>query len=236
MAEKEVKQQSRISASTILTVLITFVSGGFAGAVFTWYVNRPQATVLTYAITTTSLGTSEVSSVVPNLKLQIGSENIEALYTHTIELTVAKGPFVDKAEFAITLPTEARIFGMRSDAPSALQSISCGPMPTGSKCTLGPLSSKVSKPFRVAIATNRREWPSIDVVAKNVDLMSSAEYLKQSQDSIFSNFPDWLKVMFGIAGFAAAWLIGTILENRAKVKKAASVEGDETDEIQIPHY
>jgi hypothetical protein len=235
MADKEGKR-NRISAATILTVLLTFVSGGFAGAVFTWYVNRPQATVLTYAITTTSLGTSEVSSVVPNLKIQIGSENIDALYTHTIELTVAKGPFVDKAEFAITLPAEARIFGMRSDAPSALQSISCSAMPTGSKCALGPLSSKVSKPFRVAIATNRREWPSIDVVAKNVDLMSSTEYLKQSQTSIFSNIPDWLEAMVVIAGFAAAWLWGITLENRSKVKKGASVEGDQSDEVQIPHY
>jgi len=235
--ELDEKQPSRIPPATIVTVVAALLSGGFAGALFTWYVNRPQPTVLTYAVTTTSLGTSEVSSVVPNLKIQIGSENIDALYTHTIEVIVAKGPFADQAEFAIGLPAEARIFGMRTDAPSAMQSISCSPVPTGSKCRLGPLSSKVSKPFRVAIATNKREWPSVDLVAKNVELISASDYLRQSQESIFSNIPKWLQAVLFAAGVAFLGLLATLLDNKAKTKKAASGKGDKSDvEQDIPHY
>jgi hypothetical protein len=179
------KKANKIPAATVLTVIAAFLGGGFAGSVFTWYVNRPQATVVTYTVSTTSLGTSEVSSVVPNLKLQIGTENVESIYTHTVELAAVKGPFVDQAEFALTLPSDVRVFGMRTDVPTTLHTITCIQTSGATKCKLGPLSSKVAKPFKVVLATNSRDQPNVELAAKNTDLVTGAEYLRQTQGPLF---------------------------------------------------
>ena len=43
-------------------LLPAILFGGLAGAVFTWYINRPQATTLAYTVTTTGI-TGPMASV-----------------------------------------------------------------------------------------------------------------------------------------------------------------------------
>jgi hypothetical protein len=75
--------ESSMSKATILTVVLSFLSGGLAGAIFTWYVHRPQSTYLTYSVGTTPLAAPEATSLIPNLKVQIGTESIKALYAQS---------------------------------------------------------------------------------------------------------------------------------------------------------
>jgi len=77
----------------------------------------------------------------------------------------------------------------------------------------------------------------VDLVAKNVELISASDYLRQSQESIFSNIPKWLQAVLFAAGVAFLGLLATLLDNKAKTKKAASGKGDKSDvEQDIPHY
>jgi len=203
MADKEAKQ-TRSPAATILTAVVAFLSGGFAGAVFTWYVNRPDVTVVTYNVSTTALGSSEAASVVPNLKIQLGSENITSLYTHTIDLIVPKGPFVDQADFAVTLPAGTHIYGTRTVSPNSVQGITCTPITDGLKCRIGPLSANMAKPFRVIVASDRGEQPGVELTAKNLELLSNREYLDRGK----SPWWNWLiALLAGLAAGEGGWRI-----------------------------
>ncbi|HEX9254039.1 MAG TPA: hypothetical protein VF938_00790 [Candidatus Angelobacter sp.] len=208
---------SKIPAATIFTAVAAFLSGGLAGSVFTWYVNRPQPTIVTYAISTSSLGTSEVSSLVPELKLQIGNEAVSSLYTHTVDLAVARGPFVEQTAFAITFPDRIRVFGVRFMAPTSVQSIGCDAIPNGFRCTAGPLSSKVDKPFRVTIATGEQGAPTIQAAAKNVDFIGAGEYIKQNQEGLFSanSISTWISTLLLVFAVGQlAYLVRDILRDR----------------------
>jgi len=80
--------------SSTIGFVVTLLSGGLAGAVFTSYVNRPKTTVLSYSLGSTTIADTEATSIIPNLKVQIGNEVIRNLYTHTVVFGVANGPQV----------------------------------------------------------------------------------------------------------------------------------------------
>jgi hypothetical protein len=191
------KKERKIPAATILTVIAAFLGGGLAGSVFTWYMNRPDATVVTYSIATTPFGSSEAASVVPNLKIQLGNENITSLFTHTIDFNVPKGPFIDQVDFAVTFPAGARVFGTRAVSPTSVQSIACTPIIDGLKCRIGPLSANATKPFRVIVANDRGEPPGVELTAKNVELLSSTEYLNKGKLSWWVLVPCFVLGMVG---------------------------------------
>jgi hypothetical protein len=177
----------RVSLTVAITVLTAFLGGGLAGSVFNWFVNRAQPTVLTYNIGTANLASEQFASVVPDLRIQIGNEQIKSLYTHTIELSVAKGPYIDSIDIAITLPDDVRLFGTKTVSPSPLHTLDCSNIKTGLRCRLGPLSQGITKPFRIVIAADKEISPHVDATAKNVELVSGIDYIARAQESVFAD-------------------------------------------------
>jgi hypothetical protein len=204
---------SKIPAVTLVTAIASFLGGGFAGSVFTWYMNRPDVTILTYNIATTPFGSSEAVSVVPNLRIQIGNENINSLYTHTIDLSVPKGPFVEQTDFAIIFPTGTRVFGTQTVAPTSVQGINCSTISDGLKCHIGPLTAQTNKAFRVIVANDHAEPPRVELAAKNLELLSNQEYLNKGR------MPLWLQIIglgcSGLLGFFLPELVRRLSKRKA---------------------
>jgi len=199
---------------TVLAAVLTFLGGGLAGAVFTWYVNRPQPTTVTYRIATTTIGADpEARSVVPNLKIQVGKTEIAVLYVHDIEFSVPRGPHVDSGEVAITFPpslfpgsvTSTRLFGTLSESPSPVHRIQCTPLDNGSRCVMGPLSPANLGIFRVRVATNHPDAPRVVMVIKNVEFIKAEEFLSRESRSK-KNLMELLLMMSTVAAVASAVL------------------------------
>jgi hypothetical protein len=167
----------------ILAFAAMFLSGGLAGAVFTWYVNLPATTVIAYSVSTTAIAADPAArSTVPGLRLQIGSEEIPVLYTHAIEFSIPSGPHVERIEVALIAERPLRTYGVSSFAPSPLHEMACGELGTDSiRCTLGPIGGNNRGPFRVVWATNRASAPKIITAAKGVELLAVVEYTARAE-------------------------------------------------------
>lgn len=109
----------------VLLLLVGIFCGGLGGSVFTWYVNRPRPTVLSYRIATTTLSDPGGSRLIPNLWVQIGGSTIQELYAHSIELLPRQGPFVDQAEVAFNFAVpSANVWNSRRN-PLVLHDLDC---------------------------------------------------------------------------------------------------------------
>src|ERR1700722_2037010 len=83
-------------------LVVGILCGGLGGSVFTWYINRPKPQIVTYNVTTISLGADPTTkNLVPNLKIQVGGENVPVMHTHTIEFNVPRESYVDSADVAL---------------------------------------------------------------------------------------------------------------------------------------
>ena len=74
--------KNAIPLSTVVSSIASFLGGGFMGAVFSWYMNHPEPTVLTYDINTTVLASPAATRLIPELKVQIKNDTINSLYAH----------------------------------------------------------------------------------------------------------------------------------------------------------
>jgi hypothetical protein len=161
-------------------LLAAVLCGGLAGAVFTWFINRPKPTVVTYGVTTTTIGTDDtVKGLVPNLKIQIGSEEVPVIHTHVLEFAAQSGPYVERAELGIAFSRRVRLFGkILAQGPSPVHGISCRELETGAICTISPLAPG-SGTFRVSMAVNQKEIPTLTMAARNTELMKYEEFLQR---------------------------------------------------------
>jgi hypothetical protein len=163
-------------------IIVSFVSGGLAGQVLNLYVNRNVPTVLTYAITTTTAGTdTRVKNLIPNLKLQIGEEEISVVHTHTIDFTAQSGPHLNSAEIAVTFPPGMRIYGTTTEDPSPLHHISCTQITNGFRCTLAPISTKSLNKYRLIIASNQKEEANIITSTDGLSIRKLEEVLSSNK-------------------------------------------------------
>jgi hypothetical protein len=178
----------------VLPIVAAAFSGGLAGSVFTWYVNRPRPTVLTYKIVTTTLSAPEAQGLIPDLNVLIGGIPIQALYAHNVELLPRQGPFVDQADVAFTFASSVRIYGIHEESPSDLHHLECSGLPANSKasvqlpnpakeihsvqCTIRPVLFQGSDthPFRITMATDKSDPPNVLVAARNLELAPADQY------------------------------------------------------------
>lgn len=210
----------------LVTLLATLLGGGLAGSVFTWHMTQPEPTLVTYNVTTTAVRADPtLKSAVPDLKIQVGGEEIVALYTHTVQLGVPRGSHVDRAEVAITFPKahvrwfgrfggepgELRIFGMTSEAPSAVHKIDCDRLPNGARCTIGPLSPGTRGHFAATIAANQGLKPDVVMTGKGVELVSPEELLAREAKSLRSIFTRMTTYVWPAAGLLFGALLSLAL-------------------------
>jgi len=178
-----------------IPMIISFVSGGLAGQVLNLYVNRNVPTVLTYTMTTTTAGTdTRVKNLIPNLKLQIGEEEISVVHTHTIDFTAQSGPHLNSAEIAVTFPPGMRVYGATTEDPSPLHHIACTQITNGFRCTLAPISTKSLNKYRLIIASNQKEEATIITSTDGLSLQSLDEVLS-NKDSNYPSFARLLLIM-----------------------------------------
>jgi hypothetical protein len=163
----------------ILPLAVGIVCGGLGGAVFTWYVNRPKSTVVTYAIATTTIAAPEsVTGLVPDLKVMIGSGQVQSLYTFNVDLLPREGPYLDKAEFAMEFHSDrpVHIYGSKIEAPSATNHIDCSQTGAAFLCTIYPLDTTHPRTYRIAVATDQNTPPTLTTAAKGVDLVPAEQF------------------------------------------------------------
>lgn len=176
--------------AVITPLVVAMLFGGFAGSVFTWWVNSPSATTVIYNVTTTALGNDPaVRSAVPNLRLNIGAEEVSALFIHTLELSVPTGPYLRRGEVVVTFPGASvggltvgtRTFGFAAPSPSAVHELTCAAYRNGVRCTMGPLSPKHPATFRLTFATDRGVGPRIESADKEIELVPLQEYARRAK-------------------------------------------------------
>jgi len=207
----------------LATFAVTFLSGGLAGAVFTWYVNLPATTVLAYSISTTTITADPaVRSTVPGLRLQIGNEAVPALYTHAVEFSIPSGPHIDRIELALIAEGPLRTYGISSFAPSPLHEMACGKLGADSiRCIMGPIGSNSRGPFRVIWATNRASTPKIVTATKGVDLLALVEYAARAER--WWQIGRWIvSVGLSFLGVVLAAILASLqrIQRRARIAKA----------------
>jgi hypothetical protein len=153
--------------------IVTLIAGGLAGAIFNWLANRPRPTVINYDVTTTSLEAESASSVIPNLQIHIGTEEVRAIHSHNISLIHKSGPYVEEVEIAIIFPVVVRFFGnVRTETPDILHELKCSDFQQGVRCKVKPLRPR-SEAYRITIATNEKMAPEVRTIAKNVELVKA---------------------------------------------------------------
>src|ERR1035438_10327102 len=162
-------------------LLVGILCGGLGGSIFSWWATHPRTTILAYTVTTTTLGANlTVKGLIPNLKVQIGDEEVPVIHTHTLEFGTQSGPFAESAEILIKFPTDVRIFGrIMAEVPSSLHHMSCRPLSNGTQCTMGPFALGKGT-FRVALATDHQTPPTAFIVARGVDLLKAEGFLASS--------------------------------------------------------
>jgi len=184
-------------------IVVSFVSGGLAGQALNLYVNRNIPTVLTYATTTTTAGTDpQVKNLIPNLRLQIGEEEISVVYTHTIDFTAQSGPHLNSAEIAVIFPGGMRTYGTTTEDPSPLHHISCTPITNGFRCTLAPISTKSLNKYRLIIASDRNDEAKIITSTDGLSLQKLEDVLSSNR-SYGDLFFDTIQTVFIFLSFLA---------------------------------
>jgi hypothetical protein len=190
----------------VLPLLVGIFCGGLGGSVFTWYVNRPKLTVVTYRIATTTLSAPEAVGLIPDLKVLIAGKPIQALYAHNIELLPRQGPFVEQADIAFSFSSSVRVYGIHLESPSALHYFECGGLAANPKrtirlpdstieinavqCAMKPIFFQAgdTHPFRITIATDSSEIPRVQMAAKSVELIPADQFSSKDRASL----PPWL--------------------------------------------
>jgi len=183
----------------VLPLVAGIFCGGLGGSVFTWYMNRPRPTVLTYRISTTTLSAPEAVGLIPDLKVLIGGVPIQALYAQNMELLPRQGPFVEQADIAFSFSSPVRIYGLHQESPSDLHHVKCVGLASTSKavvqlpdpateissltCTIQPILFQEGNthPFRITIATDRSEVPRVLVAAKNLEVVAADQFSAKDQ-------------------------------------------------------
>lgn len=164
-----------IPTPTIIAALASFLGGGFMGAIFTWYMNRPDPTIIIYRTYSATLASSDAKSLIPELKVHVNNEPVTTLFSHSLHFTVESGPHVEKANIALIFQEPVTIYGFSATSPSPVQPLGCTKIPGGLNCVFGPLAPRLDT-YRVAIATNQATAPRALVAVKNVELMDDDSF------------------------------------------------------------
>lgn len=185
----------------VLILILTFACGGLGGAVFTWYINQPKPTLVTYRIVTTTLTAPEAAGLIPDLKVLVRGTPIQGLYAQNVELLPRQGPFVSSATISFSFYSPVRIYGIHLESPSDLHRVECTGVDAKSKnavnlpdltteissvqCNLRPIlpQGKETHAFRVTIATNTSEVPHVVVAAQNLELVAADQFSPKEEKS-----------------------------------------------------
>jgi hypothetical protein len=203
--------------------IITLFAGGLAGSIFTWYMNRPTPTVISYNISTTTVGAGpEVKSLVPGLKIQIGNREIPIFYVDAIDFSVQGGPGQDSAEIAILFPGGTQILGTSAQAPTPLHKMSCSLFPNGvdTHCTFGPLNPGKLDKFWFQVATDQIGPIRVITAQNKLQLVALDEFVK-GREKIYNILQLTAAIAIPILSLLFLYLVTFYFSKRGDEKSAA---------------
>jgi hypothetical protein len=202
-------------------IVATLLCGGLAGSVFTYTVNRPKTTVVSYNLSSATIADTESGSIVPGLKVQIGSQDVRNLYTHSIVLTVTKGPQIDSGDIAIDFPPSTKFYGEPGIAtPSPVHKLDCSKVPSGLICKMSPVRREDKlPPFRVSIASDEKADPDLVTSTKGLELQPAQETLTAA-----SKQATYLEIAIGVLSVFATLLAAALTLWSAKRSAEREIE------------
>lgn len=214
-----------------LAIVATLLGGGLAGSIFTYWVNRPKTSVVSYSLSSATIADAESGSIIPGLKVQIGSQDVRNLYTHSVVLTVTKGPQIDSADLAIDFPASTKFFGEPGIAtPSPVHKLDCSKIPSGLICKMSPVRREDKlPPFRVSVATDEKADPELVTSTKGLELQPAQETLTAA-----SKQATYLETVIGVltlfaavaAGFLSIWTAKRSAVREAELAEIAAREAE----------
>jgi hypothetical protein len=230
----------------ILPLVVGIFFGGFAGSVFTWWMNRPKPTVVTYRVISTTLADPQATGLIPDLKVLIGAEPIQELYAHTVELVPRQGPFAEHAGFAVTFSKAVHVYGIKPEWPSALHKLSCvrveqaagvastpaNSFTMGYSCQMSPVKAGTG-PFVVVLATDSKEAPKIDMVERGIDLVAADQFAPQHSwqaDPWLTTLLSAVVTLFSVYIF---WISYKTYKRLVEIEEKSSQALRLTQEIQV---
>lgn len=204
-----------------LAIVVTLLSGGLAGSFFTYWVNRPKTTIVSYSLSSATIADTESGSLVPGLKVQIGSQDVRNLYTHSVVLTVTKGPQIDSGDIAIDFPTNTNFYGEPGiTTPSPVHKLDCGKAPSGLICKMSPVRREDRlPPFRVSVASDEKADPELVTSTKGLELQAAQETLTAA-----SKKATYLQSVLVVLAFIASLIAGVLVNLIAKRSAAREAE------------
>ena len=175
-----------------LTIVATLIAGGLAGSIFTWYVNKPTNTLISYNVATATVGAGpEVKSLVPGLRIQIDNRDVPIFYVNDVSFSVQGGPGEDSVRVGVFFPNGTQIYGTSTQAPTPLHRISCEPLknPYQFACTFGHLNPDTpNNTFRFEVATDQKGPITVTTDTNKISLYSIDELLKNAGESNSADF------------------------------------------------
>ncbi len=201
--------------------MATLLCGGLGGSVFTYWVNRPKTTIISYNLSSATIADTQSGSIVPGLKVQIGNQDVRNLYTHSIVLTVTKGPQIDSGDVAIDFPPNTKFYGEPGIAtPSPVHKLDCSKVPSGLICKMSPVRREDKlPPFRVSVASDEKADPELVTSTKGLELQPAQETLTAA-----SRQTTYLEIAIGVLGVFSALLAGALTVWSARRSAARDAE------------
>lgn len=197
-----VENKARLTPQLVISIIALF-SGGLSGVVFKiWWDSRP--TEVTYSTTSSTLGTDpRVKTLLPDVKIQIGKQELSAVHIHTVEFRTISGPFADAAQVAIVFPPTVSLFNRPVvETSSPLHKMICSTVDHGATCEIKPLL-KGNGLFRVSFAaTGSSDGPNVTMAARAIELRRADA--QSTRDAVFA------LVVWAFAFFIAGGLVGTL--------------------------
>jgi|SRR5579864_924527 len=195
-------------------LIATIICGSLAGAIFTYWMQRPDPTVLTYSETTTTLGTSNLK--IPGLTIRIGKEIVPVLNTHSIDIGAQRGRYLAQAQVAIAFARGVRFFGISTEQPTPSHSINCVADDANVlQCKIGPFRVG-ERPFRIIAVTDQYTSPIVSC-RDDVTLVATAGLSAVPEPAIFGLHIRWpIILIIALMGLAAAALAGSFVTKRLK--------------------
>jgi hypothetical protein len=218
----------------VITWLIAITFGGLGGAFFNnWYANR--STVIEYSVNRTVLGTDQ-TTVVPDLRIQVGGASLQALYIYTVKLQYISGPELENARVGIGLQTSSsKLVGNTvAERPGEAFAIGCEPFEarnksSGTTCMVRRFNSHVGA-YTVSFATDSDAMIDVSVDAKNTRVRQAG--IPGTPEASTLSVVTWA---FSAIAFLAA-VLGFIFSSRSQVGRESHrfYGGEASEALTLP--
>ena len=169
---------------TILPFVVTALTGGLAGSIFSSLGNLQHTTTVTHKLYTKWYGIDDsLRTLLPDAKFSIGDKDV-SFYKLTLDFLVQSGPRVESADIYVTFPkkndnSDIRFYKLKPETFPGFR-IDCTTESYGVHCKdVGPLDPVKHHIFRLSIVTDQPHPDEIYSTTKGVELPAFDVYQRR---------------------------------------------------------